>query len=83
MYRQSTNYEQLLLLIAYCNLLLIEALLKMRHLDGLECPNCEKYPSEYSRVRTLFGTKTSRTFQGHSWAQFQFFKYSMTSKKCY
>ena len=29
------------------------------------------------RVRTLFGTKNSRTFQGHSRAQFQFFKHSI------
>ena len=30
-----------------------------------------------ARVRTLFGTKNSRTFQGHSRAQFQFFKHSI------
>ena len=30
-----------------------------------------------NRVRTLFGTKNSRTFQGHSRAQFQFFKHSI------
>ena len=32
------------------------------------------------RVRTLFGTKNSRTFQGHSRAQFQFFKHSILLK---
>ena len=32
------------------------------------------------RVRTLFGTKNSRTFQRHSRVQFQFFKHSVLEK---
>ena len=48
----------------------------------LTCPktitkNVEPEYHNTVRVRTLFGTKNSRTFQGHSRAQFQFFKHSI------